>query len=128
MYLDHTASGQTTGHLDLPHSPSSLFFAVNSERLFAIVGKEVTVLNPRTAAKLHQLQVTGRPLAASGNGMQLASGGDNGYIHLWDVAKAKKIQSIQQHSSQVKWIGFLPGARQMKSIDVGHNVCSWRLQ
>jgi WD40 repeat protein len=58
-------------------------------------------------------------LAFTPNGKYLASGSDNGLIHLWDIQKGRKLQTLEGPRGQISDLTFIDGGQTLVSSSRG---------
>jgi WD40 repeat protein len=66
-------------------------------------------------------------LAFSANGRQIASGGDNGAVDVWDVRTLRLLHTFKG-SSQLLTIVFSPDGEQLVTSSADHKINVWKIQ
>jgi WD40 repeat protein len=71
---------------------------------------------------------TARAVAISTNGLTVISGGDDGVVDIWDVARGKWVASIAAHSERVVSLAISPDGTIAASGSVDCTVKLWNLK
>jgi WD40 repeat protein len=74
-------------------------------------------------AAVHKKEVLA--LAVLADGALLASGGQDGRIHLWDTATAKVVHSLDEHKGAVTGLSFSADGRLLASKSADDTVRLW---
>ena len=67
-------------------------------------------------------------LAFSSNNQQLATGGWDGSVKLWDLRQGVEISTFENHIDVVRTVAFSPDGRQLVSAGYDQRVCLWEIQ
>ena len=86
--------------------------------------RRITILDPRTDVK-SETAVTSATF--SPNGSKLASGYNNGAIHLWNIKNLhnKSIVTLEKHTDSVQSLDFSSDGRTLASGSKDKTICIW---
>ena len=85
--------------LSAANHPSGL--SANADLMFAPGGKDVQVWDTASGAKRFELTHKGNPLTACSAGEIIATGTEDGFVHLWSTGAGQAIRSFRAHPDAV---------------------------
>ncbi len=68
--------------------------------------------------------------AFSADGEMLATGGEDGLVHVWNLIESKKIRhrfTVKGHKHNIRTLAFSPDAEMLASGGEGGTLCLWRV-
>ncbi len=113
-------------HLDMVNS---LEFSADGSLLASGGYREVKLWRrPRDPQKLKLAALTSAPFSAgaiSRDRTQLAAGGADGRIHLWNVSEARELKTLEGHTNRVLDLAFSPDNSRLLSVDDDGLLLLW---
>ena len=86
---------------------------------------------------IDQFILKGYPTAAlnvkfafSADGEMLATGGEDGLVHMWNLTASKKVQhrfTVKGHKYNIRTLAFSPDGKMLASGGEGGTLCLWRV-
>jgi WD40 repeat protein/tetratricopeptide (TPR) repeat protein len=108
---------------------SGLAFRPNTHELACVRGNTVMIWDAATGTNLRNLDTANPVLnvAFHPNGGQMATGNEDGTVHLWDPTDGRMIGHFQAHVKQVSELAFNPDGRYLATASVDKTVKLWDL-
>jgi WD40 repeat protein/class 3 adenylate cyclase len=93
----------------------------------------VVIWNAQTGTKMLELPDAGAgtdlvPTSISSDGRYLLTGGNDKAVRLWDLTTGQEVGRFRGHSRGVQGAAFMPGDKQILSLDVDENALLWDVE